>query len=165
MDRLDPTIILRRKLPALDPRALRDFVIRASRASGLRGSVTVLVTGNAEIRRLNSRFRAKNTATDVLSFPALGGNGFSGDIAISADIARRNARSLGHSLSEEVRILVLHGILHLAGYDHETNYAEMAAKERRLRERLRLPVGLIERSSSAAPSRRASMRRAARSRP
>jgi probable rRNA maturation factor len=116
--------------------------------------VTVLVTSNAEIRRLNSRFRAKNSPTDVLSFPAAGFAGFAGDIAISADLARRNARWFGHSVSEEVRILALHGILHLAGYDHETNHREMASQERRLRERLKLPAGLIERSSSRRSSDR-----------
>lgn len=146
---MDPTIILERRLTGLDRRSLREFVVRACRASGLRGSVTVLVTDNAEIRRLNSRFRGQNRPTDVLSFPVVRFcDGFSGDLAISADIARENARLLGHSVSEEVRILILHGILHLAGYDHQTDDRKMAAKERRLREHLGLPMGLIERSSS-----------------
>jgi probable rRNA maturation factor len=116
----------------------------------------VLVTGDSAMRRLNARFRGKKTATDVLSFPAVAcPKRLAGDIAVSADIALRNARRLGHSPSAEVRILILHGILHLAGYDHQANHGEMARRERRLRGRLALPGGLIERSS----------RRAARSRP
>ena len=106
-----------------------------------------MVTGSREMRSLNSRFRGKSQATDVLSFPppALS-NGFAGDIAVSLDIATRNARSLGHSVGQEVQILVLHGILHLAGYDHEEDQGEMAAREVRLRRRFKLPTGLIERS-------------------
>ena len=89
-----------------------------------------MVTDNRQIRALNVRFRNKDHATDVLSFPvSTAANGFAGDIAVSRDIATRNARSLGHSLSQEVRILVLHGILHLAGYDHEKDDGEMAEKE------------------------------------
>jgi probable rRNA maturation factor len=123
------------------------FVAQASRAAGLKGSVTVMVTHSRQMRALNARFRGKKQATDVLSFPppALG-NGFAGDIAVSLDIAARNARSLGHSLGKEVQILVLHGILHLAGYDHEDDEGEMAEREVRLRRRLGLPTGLIERS-------------------
>jgi len=108
-----------------------------------------MVTESREMRSLNSRFRGKSRATDVLSFPppALG-NGFAGDIAVSLDIAARNARSLGHSLGQEIQILVLHGILHLAGYDHEDDDGEMAQREVRLRRRLGLPTGLIERSKT-----------------
>ena len=144
---MEPTIILKQPVSGLSQRALTSFVATACRAAGLKGSVTVMVTGSREMRSLNSRFRGKNQATDVLSFPppALG-NGFGGDIAVSLDIAARNARSLGHALGEEVQILVLHGILHLAGYDHEGDQGEMAEKEVRLRRRLKLPTGLIERS-------------------
>jgi probable rRNA maturation factor len=74
------------------------------------------------------------------------GHGFAGDIAVSLDIATSNAGSLGHSVGQEVRILVLHGIMHLAGYDHEEDQGEMAAREARLRQRFKLPVGLIERA-------------------
>jgi probable rRNA maturation factor len=105
-----------------------------------------MVTHSREMRSLNSRFRGKDQATDVLSFPPpVLDNGFAGDIAVSIDIAARNARSLGHSLAQEVQILVLHGILHLAGYDHEHDEGEMAAREVRLRRRLKLPASLIER--------------------
>jgi probable rRNA maturation factor len=143
---MDPTIIFKRPVNGLSPRALTVFVAQACRAAGLKGTVTVMVTHSREMRSLNSRFRGKNYATDVLSFPppALD-NGFAGDIAVSLDIASRNARSLGHSLGQEVQILVLHGILHLAGYDHEGDQGEMAERERQMRVRFGLPTGLIER--------------------
>lgn len=144
---MDPTIVLKRPVKGLGPRALTAFVAQACRAAGLKGSVTVLVTSSRQMRALNSRFRGKNRATDVLSFPPLApGNGFAGDIALSLDIAARNARSLGHSLRAEVQILVLHGILHLAGYDHEDDQGEMAKREMRLRRQFGLPTGLIERA-------------------
>jgi probable rRNA maturation factor len=84
----------------------------------------------------------------VLSFPAIANvEGHIGDIAISVDIAARNARRLGHTTAAEVRILILHGLLHLAGYDHELDQGEMARREQRMRNQLGLPVGLIERSA------------------
>lgn len=109
-------------------------------------SVTCLITTDAELRRLNRRFRGKRSATDVLSFPAGAGNGFAGDIAISLDHAAAQAANHGHSLGDELRILMLHGALHLAGLDHETDSGEMARSEMRWRRRLGLPSGLIERT-------------------
>jgi probable rRNA maturation factor len=146
----EPTIVVRRPIRGLSQRALTAFVAQACRAAKLKGAVTVMVTDSREMRSLNSRFRGKKQATDVLSFPppALG-NGFAGDIAVSLDIAARNARSLGHSLGQEVQILVLHGVLHLAGYDHEGDQGEMAGREVRLRRRFGLPTGLIERSKKS----------------
>jgi probable rRNA maturation factor len=81
-----------------------------------------------------------------------------GDVAISADIARRNARRLGHSLADEVKILVLHGILHLAGFDHERDNGEMARKENRLRRQLKLEGALIERTQPRGRLRAAKRR-------
>lgn len=123
------------------------FVTKAKRAVRLQGEVNVLVTSSRELRKLNRRFRGKNQPTDVLSFPAPSGlaDVFAGDVAISAEIAAKNARLLAHSRAEEVKILALHGVLHLAGYDHESDHGEMARKERRLRKSLGLPLGLIER--------------------
>jgi probable rRNA maturation factor len=96
-----------------------------------------------------------------LSFPApVFVRGFAGDIAISADIASQNARSLGHRCSDEVRILALHGILHLAGYDHEDDRGEMARTEQLLRQKLDLPAGLIERSGDSKPATAARRARA-----
>ncbi|HWO30894.1 MAG TPA: rRNA maturation RNase YbeY [Candidatus Acidoferrum sp.] len=117
----------------------------------LRGIVNVLVTNSHELRSLNLRFRGKDQPTDVLSFPApppgrAQAKQIAGDLAISADIARENAKRLGHSVAGEIKILVLHGVLHLAGLDHERDNGEMARKESRLRQQLKLEAGLIERT-------------------
>lgn len=112
------------------------------------------------MRRLNREFRGKHKSTDVLSFPAARNGKLAGDIAISRDIARQNAKILGHSLGEEVKILLLHGLLHLAGHDHETDDGEMAELEQRLRARLKLPRGLIERASAGIHRGHAEKRRA-----
>ncbi len=147
----EPDVIIKRAIRGLSRKALAEFVIKASGAAGFKQAVSVMVTDNRQMRTLNARFCGKRQATDVLSFPApVAANGFAGDIAVSSDIAARNARSLGHSVSEEVRILVLHGILHLAGYDHEKDHGEMARKEMRLRRQLGLPTGLIERAGKRA---------------
>jgi probable rRNA maturation factor len=117
--------------------------------------VNVLVTTSRELQRFNRRFRRKNRATDVLSFPAGEGprNGFAGDIAISVDIAKQNARRLGHTPVEEIKILCLHGLLHLAGFDHECDQGRMARKELSLRRRLGLASGLTERVAAGRAPR------------
>jgi probable rRNA maturation factor len=145
---LENLVILRKHVLGLSEAALARFTTRASRAVGLRGLSNVLVTTSRELRALNRRFRGKDQPTDVLSFsPQPGfGDAFAGDIAISAEIARQNAQSLGHSEAQEIKILVLHGVLHLAGYDHENDNGVMAGKEAKLRKVLGLPVGLIERN-------------------
>ena len=142
-------VILQKRVAGLNENSLERFLTKAKRAVGLRGAVTVLVTSSQELRRLNQRFRGQDRPTDVLSFPAemQPASGFAGDVAISAEIAAQNARQLGHSAAEEVKILVLHGILHLAGFDHEADSGQMARKEERLRKQLRLSAALIERSS------------------
>ena len=141
-------VIVRKRVAGLSEIALARFVTRAGHAAHLHGAVNVLLTSNRELRALNSRFRGKDRPTDVLSFPPVSGlvNAFAGDVAISAEMAAHNARLLGHSPAEEVEILVLHGLLHLAGYDHERDHGEMARTEERLRKSLRLPAGLIDRS-------------------
>src|SRR5215467_3606067 len=106
-------IILRKRVAGLREASLARFVSRASRAARLKGSVNVLVTDSRELRKLNRCFRGRDKATDVLSFPpVLNLNSFAGDVAISADIAARNARQLGHSTADEIKILALHGVLH-----------------------------------------------------
>lgn len=143
-----PTVVLSRRIPGVSERALSSFVTRACRVAGLKGAPTLLVTNSRRMRQLNAQFRGKDYATDVLSFPSpTFVEGFSGDIAVSADIAARNAHSLGHSVADEVKILVLHGVLHLAGYDHESDKGQMAEKELRLRRKLGLPAALIERAA------------------
>jgi probable rRNA maturation factor len=151
-------VILKQKVPGLTRLGLSRFVRRAKRAGKLTGTVDVLVTSSREIRQLNRRFRGENKTTDVLSFPA--GLAFAGkahgDIAISAELAAHNAEALGHSAAEEVKLLALHGILHLAGYDHEEDRGEMANREESARRALGLPVGLITRTGARSPRRRAS---------
>lgn len=135
---------------------LTRFLRSAQQASGLPGEVDVLLTSDLQLRKLNRRFRGKNKSTDVLSFPApfeLSAV-HAGDLAISLETAERQAREHGHALREEVRILLLHGLLHLGGMDHETDSGQMAAREAGLRSHLRLPVGLIARAAASPPSRR-----------
>lgn len=149
-------VILQKRVVGLTETALDRFVNRARRAAGLRAAVNVLVTSNVELKELNRRFRGKDQPTDVLSFPASPDLSppYAGDIAISAEIAAHNARALGHTAAEEIKILVLHGILHLRGYDHERDNGKMARREEKLRRELRLPIGLIERATQPRMRRR-----------
>jgi len=132
-------------------RPLETFFHRAVREIGLgRECVAVRLIGDAEMMRLNETYRKKKGPTDVLSFPAeeQGNPGsllrqvrwakgkFLGDIAIAPAVARRNAKSLGRTLPDELKVLILHGVLHLLGYDHESDRGEMARIEMRLRKRL-----------------------------
>jgi len=113
-----------------------------------RGTVTLVVTSDRRIRGLNRTWRGQDKATDVLSFPAGDDPGPAphlGDIVISRETAARQARHEGHSLATELRVLALHGLLHLLGYDHERDSGRMARIERRLRRQGGLPAGLIER--------------------
>lgn len=158
-------MIFEKKVAGLSEQSLSRFVLRARRAAHLSGTVNVLLTSSATMRSLNLRFRGKNRATDVLSFPAAPGlrtnrkgAPLAGEIAISADIALQNAIRLEHSPALEVKVLALHGILHLAGYDHERDNGEMARKEGSLRRKLRLPSALIERGHSKNGASLASLR-------
>jgi probable rRNA maturation factor len=134
-------------------RTLGRFLTEAQVAAGLRGQVTVLLATDAMIRDLNRRFRGKDEATDVLSFPAeplksaRAAERVAGDVAIGVETARRQAAEQGHALATEIKVLILHGLLHLAGYDHETDAGKMHRRERQLRARLGLPQGLIERAT------------------
>jgi probable rRNA maturation factor len=112
----------------------------------VRGEVGIALVTDARIRTLNARYRRKDAATDVLSFPA---DDTLGDIVIATGVARRQAREAGHSYATELRVLALHGFLHLLGYDHEDpkDRGRMARAERRLQAKGGLRVGLIERTS------------------
>jgi probable rRNA maturation factor len=138
------------QLPTL--RTLARFLAKAQAEVGLRGQVTVLLATDETIRSLNHRFRGKNKTTDVLSFPvkplenAKPMERVAGDIAISLPAALRQGTGFGHSLGMELKVLMLHGLLHLAGYDHESDAGRMHRRERTLRKRLGLPQGLIERA-------------------
>lgn len=136
-------------------RQLEEFVSRARRTLRLpSGSLTVCFVTNAAIAAWNRAYRHKSGPTDVLSFPAgesalhIPGklpariarlkNAYLGDIAIAPAVARRNALRFGRTFSQELRILILHGMLHLVGYDHETDTGQMDRRERQLRRRLGL---------------------------
>jgi probable rRNA maturation factor len=144
-------VIFRKTVAGASEVSLGRFVGKTARAVNLKGVINVLVTGNRELQSLNRRFRGKDKPTDVLSFPPMADLSaeVAGDIAISADIAAKTAKRLGHSTLAEIKILVLHGVLHLAGYDHEQDNGAMAKKEQRLRASLGLPVSLIERSTGS----------------
>jgi len=131
---------------------LSRFLHTAQAIVGLRGEVDVLLAEDRTLRRLNREFRGKDKATDVLSFPAAAEvvDEFAGDLAISLDTASRQAKAHGHTLRDEVRVLLLHGLLHLQGMDHEVDNGEMAAREAVLRTRLRLPNSLIARVTTKA---------------
>ena len=118
-----------------------------------RGVVTVAVVPDARIRQLNRRYRHTNKATDVLSFPA-DEPGQLGDVVIALGVARRQAAAARHSLATELRVLTLHGLLHLLGYDHERDAGEMSRLERRLRRSGGLRAGLIEREAPRSYSSR-----------
>ena len=139
-------IVLEHETGDVRARALSLFAARAQRALGLRGEVNVRITSNRELQELNRRFRKQAKPTDVLSFPSAMPK-LAGDVAISADIAAANAADIGHSTEIELKILILHGLLHLAGYDHETDDGDMQARETKLRQQLGLPTGLIERTN------------------
>jgi probable rRNA maturation factor len=173
----DPLITCRRKPASLDLVSLESFAeVLRKRVAGGR-EFHCLITGDAELQKLNRQFRGKNYPTDVLSFPTFNagfsepdgrrgdrglgsrrhkntaarvGQAFSlpiGDIAISLARARAQAREWNHTTEDELRILILHGLLHLTGLDHETDSGEMKQTELRWRKKLGLPVGLIERSA------------------
>jgi len=135
---------IERTAEKISQRELTLFTTKARRSIGLGGDLSVRITSARELQELNRRFRCKNKPTDVLSFPALVGGG--GDIAIAREIAERNASILGHSLTAELKILILHGLLHLAGFDHESDNGEMTKRESQLRQQFGLPFGLIERT-------------------
>jgi len=117
----------------------RRFLNRAlAAAGGSAEELSLLFCGDAMMRTFNRRYRRKDRTTDVLSFPAGPGapKGFLGDLVISAPEARRQARSAGVSLRDATEKLLLHGLLHLLGYDHETDDGQMDALEGKLRSRL-----------------------------
>jgi probable rRNA maturation factor len=133
---------------------LERFLQKVKKETGLgKDCVAVRLIGDAEMTRLNETYRKRKGPTDVLSFPVAEDSAkpgtvrqqvrkargeFLGDIAISPKVARRNSRTLGRQLPEELKVLILHGVLHLLGYDHETDRGEMERIEMRLRRKLRI---------------------------
>lgn len=150
----DPdSLVIFRRAPQRAMRTELEAFARRLRREVARGrNFLCLITGDRELRRLNRRFLGKDYPTDVLSFPALngpapsrGGERSLGEIAISAERAARQARRFGHTADEEIQILMLHGLLHLMGMDHENDGGRMARAEVRWRKRLGLPAALSER--------------------
>jgi len=145
MPAVETTLLFEVPTPGLARRAVRNFAARlVSEVAGGR-SFVCLVTDDRELRRLNREFRKQDHPTDVLSFPAPDRNGFLGDIAISYQRAQAQAAEYGLAVQEEIEILMLHGLLHLLGMDHEADRGRMARAEAKWRAALGLPSGLIER--------------------
>jgi probable rRNA maturation factor len=124
-------------------RRLGAWIAKAAPASA-KGDLSIAIVSDRRMRALNRQFRGKDAVTDVLSFPS-DERGFLGDIVIAAGVANRQAKEAGHSPQTEVKVLALHGLLHLLGYDHETDDGKMARVEARLRKKAGLKEGLIER--------------------
>jgi probable rRNA maturation factor len=148
-----PAIENRQRLVRLSLPPMERFLQRINLELGLsRGSTAVCFITDTEMKRLNRKYRNKAKTTDVLSFPSelrstprtlrartrQLKNSFLGDIAISPTVARRNSKTFGRTLPAEICILLLHGVLHLLGYDHETDRGEMDRVEATLRSRLGL---------------------------
>ncbi len=149
----DSTVLFRRAGRDFDRRAVRRFAQRLRDEVAGGRPFTCLLTDDRELRRLNRLFFGKDAPTDVLSFPSADGGDPSGpapaslgEIAVSVDRARQQAAEFGHSVEEEIGILLLHGLLHLQGMDHETDRGQMRRAERRWRQRLDLPASLTERA-------------------
>jgi probable rRNA maturation factor len=142
------TVTFRRTPPDFRRRNVERFARRLAVEVAKGQPFACLISGDAELRRLNREFRGKDYATDVLSFPAAPPADSLGDLAISLGRARVQAREFGHSIEQEVAILMLHGLLHLLGYDHETDHGQMARAEKRWRTQLGLATSLIERVRS-----------------
>jgi probable rRNA maturation factor len=138
-------------------RGLAGWLARTAPASA-RGEVTVALVSDHRMRSLNRIFRGKDYVTDVLSFAVDAGRQIEfGDIVIATGVAVRQAKEYGHSIGTELRVLALHGLLHLLGYDHEVDAGRMARAEARLRKKGGLPTGLIGRTKKEdVPPRRSS---------
>jgi probable rRNA maturation factor len=134
------------RLAAGDRTKLKIFANELSNRAGGGRPFCCLLTDDETLRELNRKYRKKDYPTDVLSFPSIALSSELGELAISIERAAEQAQQYGHALLDEIRILMLHGVLHLAGMDHETDRGEMARAERKLRLDLGLPAGLIARA-------------------
>lgn len=110
-----------------------------------KGDLSIAIISDRRMRALNRQFRGTDAVTDVLSFPS-DTRGFLGDVVIASGVTRQQAKAAGHAVQTEVRVLALHGLLHLLGYDHESDNGKMARVEMRLRKKAGLKEGLIERT-------------------
>ena len=137
----DPLITYRRKPATLDLPSLESFAALLRDRVSRGREFHCRITNDAELQQLNAQFLGKDYPTDVLSFPS------EGDIAISLDRARAQAKEWRHSTEEELRILMLHGVLHLLGMDHDSDTGQMKRAELRWRKKLGLPTALTERAA------------------
>jgi probable rRNA maturation factor len=142
------TVTFRRTPPDFRRRTVEGFARRLQKEVARGRAFDCLITGDADLRRLNRQFRGLDYATDVLSFPSALPENHLGDLAISLARAKAQGREFGHGIEHEVAILMLHGVLHLLGFDHETDRGQMARAEKRWLKRLGLTTGLIERVRS-----------------
>ena len=149
----DPLVVFARGPRSLGRKRVRTLAEKISSLVAGGGRFCCRLTDDAEMRRLNREFLKHDYPTDVLSFPAPAPDGGLGDLAISWERARVQAREFGHPVETEIGILILHGVLHLLGFDHAGDHGRMARAERRWREELGLPTGLIERVKPARPTR------------
>ncbi len=134
------------KLGTEQKRVLRTFVHRLVERVGSGRAFCCLITNDKQLQTLNREFLQHDYPTDVLSFPSLDPNQNLGEIAVSVERAQAQAEQHGHDLLDELRVLILHGALHLSGLDHEKDEGEMARAERKLRTEFGLPSGLIARN-------------------
>ena len=135
-ERLSIVLLDRQRRRRVSPARLRRVLVGAASALRVKGEMSLVLAGDRLLRRLNRTYRGKDRPTDVLSFPGGGGEAGLGDVVISVETAERNARGLGRTLGQELDVLALHGLLHVLGYDHETDDGTMDRLERRLRRRL-----------------------------
>jgi probable rRNA maturation factor len=140
---------------------IRSLLERAARSMKVSGEVALVFAGDAVLQRLNRDYRFKDKPTDVLSFESQGEDMGLGDIFISVETARANARRSSRTLDRELEILALHGFIHVLGYDHETDNGEMEALERRLRTRLLTPQAASPRPGKTPAGPKAASRRMA----
>jgi len=136
-------VVNRQRRRKINPRPWREFAEQVIQAIGIeKQDATIVFVSDATIKKLNRRFRSKDYPTDVLSFPIraapfeVENKSNLGDVVISIDRATLQAKEAGHNFADEVKQLILHGLLHLCGYDHETDGGEMNRLELRLRRRL-----------------------------
>ncbi len=127
-------MLVKLKKRKIKKKEIEEWLLKALEVLGLESiEISVYITDDQEIRELNKTYRGKDKSTDVLSFPldeTFDGYRILGDIVISQDTAERQAKELGHSLKNEVKRLLIHGLVHLLGYDHEKGGEE----ERKFRE-------------------------------
>ncbi len=141
-------------LSSADRRSIRQFAAKVSRDILSGSSFSCLLTSDTELRVLNRKYLNCDYPTDVLSFPSLDSSDSMGDLAISVERAEAQGEEFGHGRLNEICVLILHGALHLAGFDHESDSGEMAGAEERWRSHFALPTALIQRTETcAAPAR------------